>query len=84
MGGVGWEREKFFGSIYDVILDVAEAGYNIGASIWDGIKSVLSSIFNSIKNVFSSAWDSIKDWLGFSPSVLGLSIVKGIESVGDN
>ena len=79
-----WIGEKFFGSIYDVILDVAEAGYNIGASIWDGIKSVLSSIFNSIKNVFSSAWDSIKDWLGFSPSVLGLSIVKGIESVGDN
>ena len=34
--------------------------------------------------MFSSAWDSIKDWLGFSPSVLGLSIVKGIVSVGDD
>lgn len=79
-----WIGEKFFGSIYDVILDVAEAGYNIGASIWDGIKSITNSVINGIKNMFSSAWDSIKDWLGFSPSVLGLSIVKGIVSVGDD
>ena len=79
-----WIGEKFFGSIYDVILDVAEAGYNIGASIWDGIKSITNSVWDSIKNMFSSAWDSIKDWLGFSPSVLGLSIVKGIVSVGDD
>ena len=79
-----WIGENVLGSIYDFILDIIEAGYNIGVSILDGIKSVASSIFNSIKNIFSSAWDSIKDWLGFSPSVLGLSIVKGIESVGDN
>jgi len=79
-----WIGENVLGSIYDVILDIIEAGYNIGVSIWDGIKSVSSLIFNSIKNMFSSAWDSIKDWLGFSPSVLGLSIVKGIVSVGDD
>lgn len=79
-----WIGEKFFGSIYDVILDVAEAGYNIGAGIWDGIKSITNSVINGIKNMFSSAWDSIKDWLGFSPSVLGLSIVKGIVSVSDD
>jgi len=79
-----WIGEKVFGSIYDVILDVVEKAYNIGASILDGIKSVSSSIINSIKNTFSSAWDSIKDWLGFSPSELGLSIVKGIDSIGDS
>jgi hypothetical protein len=27
-------------------------------------------------------WDEIKDWLGFSPSKIGLLIVKGIESIG--
>jgi hypothetical protein len=76
--------ENILGPVYDVILDIIEAGYNIGVSIWDGIKSVSPLIFNTIKNMFSSAWDSIKDWLGFSPSVLGLSIVKGIVSVGDD
>ena len=79
-----WIGENVLGSIYDVILDIIEAGYNIGVSIWDGIKSVYNSVWNGIKNMFSSAWDSIKDWLGFSPSVLGLSIVKGIVSVGDD
>ena len=79
-----WIGENVLGSIYDVILDIIEAGYNIGVSILDGIKSVYNSVWNGIKNMFSSAWDSIKDWLGFSPSVLGLSIVKGIVSVGDD
>ena len=77
-----WIGEKLFGPIYDVILDVAEAGYNIGVRIWDGIKSVFNSIVDTIGNAFSKSWDKIKDWLGFSPSVLGLSIVKGIVSIG--
>jgi hypothetical protein len=45
------------------------------------IINVIPKIGAVIKETFSNAWNGIKDWLGFSPSNLGLRIVKGILSI---
>lgn len=55
--------------------------------IWDdmidGLVEAVKRIPQIIGNAFDSAKEKIKGWLGFSPSEIGLSIVKGISSVGD-
>lgn len=53
------------------------------SSMIDGLSDAVLAIPQIIGNAFNSAKEKIKGWLGFSPSELGLSIVKGISSVGD-
>ena len=50
--------------------------------IWDGIVSVSEAIWKTLVGAFDKAWNGIKDWLGFSPSKLGLTIVEGLKAVG--
>jgi phage-related protein len=53
------------------------------ASIVNGISNVGSKIANALKHPFRTAWSGVKKlWGGHSPSQIGLSILKGIQSVG--
>jgi len=46
------------------------------------LKDIVPQIGTALVETFNKAWTGIKKWLGFSPSELGLSILKGIVSVG--
>ena len=46
---------------------------------WDSVRIALR---DALIKPFFDAWDFIKPWLGFSPSEIGLRIVKGISSIG--
>ena len=69
---------QFIGSLFKNFSDfVKEDGLLIG-----GFKAVKVAIYDSILSPFVSAYNWIADWFGGkSPSKLGLSILKGIQSV---
>jgi hypothetical protein len=90
-----WIGENVFGSFYDVMIDAGESVYNFFGKVLDGTKKVVTALWTGVKDIFSflipdviiegfnKAYEGIKKWLGFSPSQIGLSILKGIESVVD-
>lgn len=90
-----WIGENVFGSFYDVMIDAGESVYNFFGKVIDGTKKVVTALWTGVKDIFgflipdviiegfNKAYDGIKEWLGFSPSQLGLSIVNGIKSVMD-
>lgn len=62
-------------------IDIAIEAFNNMDAIIQGIKESITGVGEWIVLTFNKAWDGIKDWLGFSPSNLGLRIVQGIASV---
>jgi hypothetical protein len=56
------------------------------SSTWDdivwGIKEIGPQLWQIIVGAFNFAKNKISEWLGFSPSSIGLSILRGISSVG--
>jgi len=90
-----WIGENVFGSFYDVMIDAGESVYNFFGKVMDGTKKVVTALWTGVKDIFSflipdviiegfnKAYEGIKEWLGFSPSQIGLSIVNGIKSVMD-
>lgn len=85
---VGWliTAFQFFKGIVDDWSSTAGENifYRVFHAIWAGIKAVIVPIFDMLKWPFVKLWE----WFtggplkGNSPSDLGLSIVKGIASVG--
>jgi hypothetical protein len=70
---------KRFGALFDS-SEWKEAGFV--KSIWLGLKTVGLVLYDVLVSPFVKAYEAIKDWLGSSPSPLGLKIVEGIASSG--
>jgi hypothetical protein len=73
--------------IYDIvvkpILEVFEGfGFEFARKWIDGLEAAGGKIKDALAYPFEWAWKEIKDWFGYSPSKLGLLIIKGISSVG--
>lgn len=75
-----WHLIKKLGlAIWDTFNDFF---FGLPGLILTGLKSVWNWIADAIPAAFKKAKDGIKEWLGFSPSGIGLSIVKGIIAIG--
>jgi hypothetical protein len=71
IGSILGALEGVFGFVVDIpILLLKGLGWAFGGAT------------KKFADMVSGWWDSIKDWLGFSPSKVGLLIVKGITSIG--
>lgn len=71
LGSLAGIVEGFFGFIVDIPILILRGLGHLGvdtAKIW--------------ADTAEKWWNELKDWFGFSPSKIGLSIVKGISSVG--
>lgn len=71
LGSLAGIVEGFFGFIVDIPILILRGLGHLGvdtAKIW--------------ADTAEKWWTELKDWFGFSPSKIGLSIVKGISSVG--
>lgn len=72
LGSLAGIVEGFFGFIIDIPILILKGLGALGvetAKIW--------------ADTAERWWNELKDWFGFSPSKIGLLIVKGIEAIGD-
>lgn len=85
IGKMAWEGVKAYFNMWKNIGKwVFNMAKDLGNMIWKGLMSVKDKIVDVVKHPFKTAWGGIKKlWGGKSPSELGLSIVKGISSVGN-
>lgn len=75
-------RKIILGSLVGIVEGVFGFIIDIPTLILQGLSSILPSLFGWAEGL-NDKWHAIlKDWFGFSPSKVGLSIVKGIVSVG--
>ena len=68
-----------FGGLYDLANDLS---FNLVQKIVNGFIWAGKGIWEAVKGWSAAIWLGLKDFLGFSPSTLGLSIVNGISSIG--
>ena len=80
---IGWiiAGAQIIFNIFDRFSKI-EWGDNIGENILLGIEAIAMGVFDALVKPFWDALKAIGGWLGFSPSKIGLAIVKGIVSVG--
>ena len=71
LGSLAGIVEGFFGFIVDIPLLLLK-----------GLSAVLPGMFGWAADLYDGWHNILKDWFGFSPSKIGLLIVKGISSVG--
>lgn len=79
---IGWVFTIVEGLIHG-IMHFEEISKAAGGGILGGLAAVGNEIMRAILGPFSFIWDYLVDnWMGKSPSKLGLGIVKGLKSVG--
>lgn len=64
--------------VYNLVTEIK----NAPDGIVNGFKAVATAIYKTLVQPFIDVWDAIAHFRGNSPSELGLSIVKGLVSVG--
>jgi hypothetical protein len=72
IGSLAGIIEGFFGFVVDIPILILK-----------GLGSLGVETAKKWGEIADSWWNALKDWFGFSPSVIGLLIVKGITSVGN-
>jgi len=68
--------------IVDALNIILKKVEEIQDELIDGFAEAFGSVFNSLVSPFIKAKEAISDWLGKSPSKIGLMIVTGLKSVG--
>jgi hypothetical protein len=63
-------------------MSIGDAFNKMTDSMVTGFKEVGTQILKELTEPFMIAKEKISEWLGFSPSEIGLSMVKGLKSVG--
>lgn len=78
-----WEfNKKLIGKAITAIWNAfSDLFFDIPNLILKGLWAIVSGIGNAIIAGFKWAYNGVKEWLGFSPSGIGLQIVQGIASV---
>lgn len=71
LGIIAGITEGFFGFVVDISILILK-----------GLGAVGVGWAKAAGEWADSAWNALKDWFGFSPSKIGLLIVKGISSIG--
>jgi len=74
----GYVRRLFSGGISGMI----HVFDHFLANMVNGITNIGHKIVNALRHPFKTAWSGLKHWMGHSPSELGQSILRGIQSVG--
>ena len=72
----------FMDDLEDGNMSLGDAFKKMTDSMVIGFKEVGSQILKELTEPFMIAKQKISEWLGFSPSEIGLSMVKGLKSVG--
>ena len=72
----------FLDDIEDGNMSIGDAFNKMTDSMVTGFKEVGTQILKELTEPFMIAKEKISEWLGFSPSEIGLSMVKGLKSVG--
>jgi hypothetical protein len=75
-------RKIFIGSLAGIIEGFLGFVIDLPILIMKGLGALGVETAKVWADAAERWWDEIKDWLGFSPSKIGLLIVKGIESIG--
>jgi hypothetical protein len=68
--------------IVDALNIILKKVEEIQDELIDGFAEAFGSVFNNLVSPFTRAKEAISDWLGKSPSKIGLMIVTGLKSVG--
>lgn len=86
MAGLGKMLHGIFQMTIGAILGAVEGVFgfviDIPILLLKGLGWAFGGAVKKFADMVSGWWDAIKDWLGFSPSKVGLMIVRGITSIG--